>query len=39
MGRFSPCISPLNPDPPMTSDDLFAWIALAGLMAALVLFG
>jgi hypothetical protein len=32
-------MSPLNPDPPMTTDDLFAWIALAGLMAAILIFG
>lgn len=43
MATSSPCASARNPDPtrsfPMTSDDLFAWIALAGLMAALALLG
>ena len=29
----------MNPDPPMTSDDLFAWIALVGLLAAILILG
>ena len=29
----------MKPDTPMTSNDLFAWIALADLMAAILIFG